>query len=40
MAFNRLQTMRDNIVAIRMALSLDAKGRGAQTAEEREVLGN
>ena len=38
MAFNRLQTMRDNIVAIRMALSLDAKGRGAQTAEEREVL--
>lgn len=38
MAFNRLQTMRDNIEAIRMALSLDAKGRGAQTAEEREAL--
>ena len=38
MAFNRLQTMRDNIEAIRMALSLDAKGRGAQTDEEREAL--
>ena len=38
MSFNRLQTMRDNIEAIRMAFSLGVKGRGAQTAEEREVL--
>ena len=30
--------MRDNIEAIRLALSLGVKGRGAQTAEEREVL--
>ncbi|WP_168355093.1 helicase-related protein [Lepagella muris] len=38
MAFNRLQTMRDNIEAIRLALSLGVKGRGAQTAEEIAVL--
>ena len=38
MAYNRLQTMRDNIEAIRMAFSLGVKGRGAQSAEEREVL--
>ena len=30
--------MRDNIEAIRLALSLGVKGRGAQSAEEREVL--
>ena len=30
--------MRDNIEAIRLALSLDVKGRGAQTAEEIAVL--
>lgn len=38
MSYNRLLTMRDNIEAIRMAFSLGVKGRGAQTAEEREVL--
>ncbi len=38
MSFNRLQTMCDNIEAIRLALSLGVKGRGAQSAEEREVL--
>ncbi len=38
MAFNRLQTMRDNIEAIRMAFGLGVKGRGAQTAEEIAVL--
>lgn len=38
MSFNRLQTMRDNIGAIRMAFSLGVKGRGAQTAEEIAVL--
>ena len=38
MSFNRLQTMRDNIEAIRMAFSLGVKGRGAQTAEEIAVL--
>ena len=38
MSFNRLQTMRDNIEAIRMAFSLGVKGRGAQTADERAVL--
>ena len=38
MAYNRLQTMRDNIEAIRMAFSLGVKGRGAQSAGEREVL--
>ena len=30
--------MRDNIEAIRMAFSLDVKGRGAQTAEEIAIL--
>ena len=30
--------MRDNIEAIRLALNLGVKGRGAQSAEEREVL--
>ena len=30
--------MRNNIEAIRMAFSLGVKGRGAQSAEEREVL--
>lgn len=38
MAFNRLQTMRDNIEAIRLVLSLGVAGRTAQTPEEREVL--
>lgn len=38
MSFNRLQTMRDNIEAIRLVLSLGVKGRGAQTAEEIAVL--
>ena len=38
MSFNRLQTMRDNIEAVRMAFSLGVKRRGAQTAEERAVL--
>ena len=38
MSFNRLQTMRDNIEAIRMAFSLGVKGRGAQSAEEIAVL--
>ena len=38
MTYNRLNTMRDNIEAIRMAFSLGVKGRGAQSAEEREVL--
>lgn len=38
MSFNRLQTMRDNIEAIRMAFSLGVKGRGAQTDEEIAVL--
>ena len=38
MSYNRLQVMRDNIEAIRLALSLGVKGRGAQTAEEIAVL--
>ena len=38
MAYNKLQTMHDNIEAIRMVFSLGVKGRGAQSAEEREVL--
>ena len=38
MSYNRLQTMRDNIEAIRLGLSLGVKGRGAQTAEEIAVL--
>ncbi len=38
MAYNKSQTMRDNIEAIRMAFSLGVKGRGAQSAEEIAVL--
>lgn len=38
MSYNRLQTMRDNIEAIRLALNLGVAGRTAQTSEEREVL--
>ena len=38
MAYNRLQTIRDNIEAIRLALRLGVAGRGAQTAEEIAVL--
>ena len=38
MSYNRLQTMRDNIEAIRLVLSLGVAGRTAQTAEEIAVL--
>lgn len=38
MAYNRLQTMRDNIEAIRLAFRLGVAGRSAQNAEEREIL--
>ena len=38
MSYNRLQTMRDNIAAIRLVLSLGVAGRTAQTAEEIAVL--
>ena len=38
MAYNKLQTMRDNIEAIRMAFRLGVAGRGAQTADEIAVL--
>ena len=38
MAYNKLQTMRDNIEAIRLALRLGVEGRTAQNAEEREIL--
>ena len=38
MAYNRLQTMRDNIEAIRLALRLGVEKRSAQTAEEIAVL--
>lgn len=38
MAYNKLQTMRDNIEAIRLAFRLGVEGKSAQTAEEREVL--
>ena len=38
MAYNKLQTMRDNIEAIRLALRLGVAGRSAQNAEEREIL--
>ena len=38
MSYNRLQTMRDNIEAIRLVLKLGVAGRTAQTPEEREVL--
>ena len=38
MAYNKLQTMRDNIEAIRLAFRLGVAGCGAQTAEEIAVL--
>ena len=38
MAYNKLQTIRDNIEAIRLALRLGVEGRSAQSAEERETL--
>ena len=38
MAYNRLQTMRDNIEAIRLAFRLGVAGRSAQNAEERDIL--
>ena len=38
MASNQLQTMRDNIEAIRLVLRLGVAGRTAQNAEERETL--
>lgn len=38
MAYNRLQTMRDNIEAIRLAFRFGVAGRTAQTAEEQEIL--
>jgi len=38
MAYNRLQTMRDNINAIRLALRLDVEHRNAENALEREIL--
>ncbi len=38
MAYNRLQTMRDNTEAIMLALRLGVAGRGAQTADEIAVL--
>ena len=38
MAYNKLQTMHDNIEAIRLTLRLGVEGRSAQSAEERETL--
>ena len=38
MAYNRLQTMRDNIEAIMLAFRLGVAGRSAQNAEERDIL--
>ena len=38
MAYNKLQTMRDNIEAIRLAFRLGVEERTAQNAEEREIL--
>ena len=38
MAYNRLQTMRDNIEAIRLVLRIGVEKRMAHTAEEREIL--
>ena len=38
MSYNRLQTMRDNINAIRLALRLDVEHRNAGNALEREIL--
>ena len=38
MSYNRLQTMRDNINAIRLVLRLDVEHRNAENALEREIL--
>ncbi len=38
MSYNRLQTMRDNINAIRLALRLDVEHRNAENALERAIL--
>ena len=38
MSYNRIQTMRDNINAIRLALRLDVEHRNAENALEREIL--
>lgn len=38
MSYNRLQTMRDNIEAIRLAFRLGVAGRTAQSAEEHDIL--
>lgn len=38
MAYNKLQTMRDNIEAIRLALRLGVEHRNAENALEREIL--
>ena len=38
MAYNRLQTLHDNIEAIRLVLRLGVEKRTAHTAEEREIL--
>lgn len=38
MSYNRRQTMRDNIEAIRLAFRLGVAGRTAQSAEERDIL--
>ena len=38
MVYNKLQTMLDNIEAIRLAFRLGVAGRSAQNAEEREIL--
>ena len=38
MSFNRLETFRDNIEAIRLAFRLGVAGCSAQTTEEREIL--
>lgn len=40
MAYNRLQTMRDNINAIRLALHLDVEHRNAENALERNIVLN
>ena len=38
MGYNRIQTMRDTIEAIRLVLRLGVAGRTAQNAAEREIL--
>lgn len=38
MAYNRFQTMRNNIEAIRLAFRLGVAGRTAQSAKERDIL--